>query len=52
MVQWLGHYASTPEGTGGTGSLPGWGTKILHATQCGEKKKKKKTGEKKKKNKP
>ena len=39
MVQWLGHYASTAEGTG---SLPGWGTKILHATQCGGKKKKKK----------
>ena len=38
MVQWLGHYASTAEGTG---SLPGWGTKILHATQCGGKKKKK-----------
>ena len=38
VVQWLGHYASTAEGTG---SLPGWGTKILHATQCGGKKKKK-----------
>ena len=26
---------------GGAGSIPGWGTKILHATQCGQKKKKK-----------
>ena len=32
---------------GGTGSIPGWGTKISHAVQRGQKKKKKK---KKKKN--
>ena len=25
---------------GGTGSIPGWGTKNPHATQCGQKKKK------------
>ena len=36
VVQWLGLCAST---AGGTGSLPGWGTKILHAAQCGENKK-------------
>ena len=32
VVQWLGVHAST---TGGTGSIPGQGTKILHATQWG-----------------
>ena len=35
MVQWLGLHAST---TGGTGSLPGWGTKVPHATLRGQKK--------------
>ena len=29
-VQWLGLSAST---AAGTGSIPGWGTKIPHATQ-------------------
>ena len=33
-VQWLGPHAST---AGGTGSIPGWGTKIPQATQCGKK---------------
>ena len=28
VVQWLGHCAST---SGGTGSIPGWATKIPHA---------------------
>ena len=37
-VQWLRLHAST---TGGMGLIPGQGTKILHATQCGQKKKKK-----------
>ena len=37
VVQWLGLHAST---AGGTGSIPGWGTKILHAEQSGQKKKK------------
>ena len=36
MVQWLRLRAST---AGGTGSIPGWGTKILHAARCGQKKK-------------
>ena len=31
MVQWLGLWASTP---GGTGSIPGGGTKIPHAMRC------------------
>ena len=35
-VQWLGLHAST---VGGIGSTPGWGTKILHASQRGQKKK-------------
>ena len=35
-VQWSGHCPST---AGGTGSIPGWGTKVPHATQCGKKKK-------------
>ena len=35
MVQWLRLCTST---AGGTGSIPGWGTKILHATWCGQKK--------------
>ena len=38
-VQWLRLCAST---AGGTGSTSGWGTKIPHATQSGQKKKKKK----------
>ena len=37
-VQWLGFCAST---AGGTGSIPGWGTKILQAERHGQKKKKK-----------
>ena len=31
-VQWLRLCTST---AGGTGSIPGWGTKILHAARCG-----------------
>ena len=42
MVQWLGFHAST---AGVTGSIPGGGTKIPHATLCGQKKKKKKKPE-------
>ena len=38
MVQWLGLRAST---AGGTGSIPGRGTKILHAVWHGPKKKEK-----------
>ena len=38
MVQWLGLCTSTGVGTG---SIPGWGTNVLQATQCGKKKKKK-----------
>ena len=37
-VQWLRLGAST---AGGTGSIPGHGTKIPHATLCSQKKKKK-----------
>ena len=37
-VQWLGLCAFTAEGTG---SIPGWGTKMPQAAQCGQKKKKK-----------
>ena len=34
MVQWLGLHTSTGwGGGGGAGSIPGWGTKIPHATQ-------------------
>ena len=36
VVQWLRLHAST---TGGMGLIPGWGTKIPHAMQCGKKKK-------------
>ena len=36
MVQWLGLRAST---VGGLGSIPGRGARILHAVQCGQKKK-------------
>ena len=32
-VQWFGRHAST---AGGTGSIPGWGTKIPHAAQRGQ----------------
>ena len=35
LVQWLRLCAST---AGGTGSIPEWGTKIPHATQCSQKK--------------
>ena len=41
MVQWLRLRAPT---TGGTGSIPGWGTKTLRATWCDQKKKKKLLG--------
>ena len=34
-VQWLGLRPST---AGGPGLIPGWGTKILQAVQCGQKK--------------
>ena len=34
-VQWLGLHALTAEGLG---SIPGRGTKIPHAAQCGQKK--------------
>ena len=34
VVQWLRLPAST---AGGTGSIPGWGTKILHAARRGQK---------------
>ena len=36
-VQWLGLSASS---AGGTASIPGWETNILHAAWCGQKKKK------------
>ena len=36
-VQWLGPHSLTPKGVG---SNPDWGTKILHAMQCNQKKKK------------
>ena len=36
VVQWLRLCAST---AGGTGSIPGWGAKILHASQRSLKKK-------------
>ena len=38
-VQWLRFHASTE---GVTGSIPGWGTKIPQAEQCGQKKKERK----------
>ena len=34
VVQWLELCASN---AGGTDSVPGWGTKILHGAQCGQK---------------
>ena len=39
VVQWLGLCTFITEGLG---SVPGWGTKILQAVQCGHKSKKKK----------
>ena len=42
MVQGLGLHTFTAEGTG---SVPGWGTKIPQAAQWGQKKKKKKQKE-------
>ena len=42
-IQWLGLHASTAEGMG---SIPGQGTKIPHATQHDQKKKKKERKEK------
>ena len=36
-VQWLGLHTST---AGGTGSIPGWGTRTLYAVWHGQKKKK------------
>ena len=47
VVQWLRLCAST---AGGTGSIPGQGTKILHAEWHGQKFKKKKERKKEKKN--
>ena len=38
VVQWLGLGTST---AGGTGSIPGWRTNILHDKQCSQKKRKK-----------
>ena len=35
MVQWLRLHTST---AGGTGSIPGWGTKIPHAERCSQNK--------------
>ena len=40
-VQWLRLTTFTADGAG---SIPGWGTKILQATHCSQKKKKKKRG--------
>ena len=37
VVQWLGHYTSTAESIG---SIPGQGTKILHAVWLGHQKNK------------
>ena len=42
MVQWLRLHAAN---AGGTGSIPGGGTKIPHAAWCGQKVKKKKSRE-------
>ena len=38
MVQWIGLHAVTAKGTD---LIPGWGTKILQAKGCSQKKKKK-----------
>ena len=40
VVQWLRLHASN---AGGMGSIPGWGTKIPHAMECGKKNTKKQT---------
>ena len=40
MVQWIGLHAVTAKGTD---LIPGWGTKILQAKGCSQKKKKKKS---------
>ena len=45
MVQWLKLHAST---TATTGAIPSWGTKILHALQCSQKKKEEEESETKK----
>ena len=37
LPQWL---RACPPTVGGVSLIPGWGTKIPHATQCGQKKKK------------
>ena len=37
VIQWLGLHAST---AGGTGLIPGQGTKILRAMQCSQKEEK------------
>ena len=42
VVQWLRLQNFT---AGGWGSIPDWGTKIPHAAQCGQKKKRKKENE-------
>ena len=34
-------FKTSPSSAGGMGSIPGWGTKIPHASQCGQKKGKK-----------
>ena len=47
VIQWLGLCDST---SGCTGSIPGWGTKILHAVEHGQKKKNQTLKKKKKKN--
>ena len=47
MVQWLGLSAFAAKGTG---SIPGWGIKIMQATQCNKKKKKKKDNNKQNQN--
>ena len=39
VVQWLRPHTLN---AGAMDSIPGWGTKILHASQCGQKLKKKK----------
>ena len=47
-IQWLGLHTPT---AGGTGSIPSQGTKMLHATWCGQKTKNKKFQDTKKKKK-
>ena len=43
VVQWLGLCAFTVSTAGGMGLIPGWGTKIPHATCFGQKTKQKTT---------